>query len=195
MDLPTNRPAVILPVVFACVGEPVTCLIVNTFAVDVFLLFHVITMVPMVPFDFGSGLASVAQFAPVLLFGDVNFVFPEVTPPPVHLPTVPTALSVPLTFAVLVRSGSGGLKVAVPAAVLHDGVAAAAPACWLTMTPAGTSSAAAANNPTNLRIQRPPQARRFARFPIRRHATPQAQYACVTLRGVVVTHRDDAPAA
>ena len=54
-------------------------------------------MVPTVPFDFGSGVASVLQFAPVLLFGDVNFVFPEVTPPPVHVLTVPTAVNVPLT--------------------------------------------------------------------------------------------------
>src|SRR3954454_6350995 len=160
MDLPTNRPAVILPVVFACVGEPVTCLIVNTFAVDVFLLFHVITMVPMVPFDFGSGLASVAQFAPVLLFGDVNFVFPEVTPPPEHLPTVPTAVSVDFTFVVLVRSGNGGLNVALPAAVLHVGVAAAAPpGADARNAPAGSANAAAKRTPATLRILNLPLAR------------------------------------
>src|SRR3954451_2355244 len=160
MLLPLNAPAVIFPVVLAIVGLAGVCLIVNTFAVDVFLLFHVMVMVPIVPFDFGSGLASVAQFAPGLLFGDVHIVFPEVTPPPEHLPPVPTAVSVDFTFVVLVRSGNGGLNVALPAAVLHVGVAAAAPpGADARNAPAGSANAAAKRTPATLRILNLPLAR------------------------------------
>src|SRR5690242_16448195 len=146
MVLPTKRPAVTLPVVVASVA--LVCLILKPLAVDFLPLFHVIVSVPTVGGSVFFTVTNVVQLAGRGFDVWTNDVLPDFTPPPTQPETVPTDVSLALTFFGFPSFGSGGLNVPEPAALLHE-LPAAAAGC-AAMTPTGSSSAVMDSNPTSL---------------------------------------------